>query len=189
MAARDRRDELYEEYLAVPSHLRAEIVNGTLYVSPRPAPRHANASSVLGSELNAPFQRGRGGPGGWWILDEPELHLGLQVVVPDLAGWRRERMPEMPEVAYFELAPDWVCEVLSPSTATIDRIRKMRHYLRAGVSHVWLLDPVPRTLEVYSADADRWIVASNFGDLQKVRATPFDAIELDLALWWFGDDE
>src|SRR5512139_3639285 len=112
--AQDRRQELYEAYLAVPEGQRAEIINGTLYVSPRPAPRHLNVSSVLGGELNGAFQRGRGGPGGWWILDEPELQLiALEPMAPDLAGWRVERLPSLPQTAYFTLAPDWICEVLS----------------------------------------------------------------------------
>ena len=111
-AARDPRDELYDAYASVPPHQHAEIVRGTLYVMSRPAPRHANAASMLGAEIGGPFQRGRGGPGGWWILDEPELHLvAKEPVVPDLAGWRVERMPELPETAYFTLVPDWVCEV------------------------------------------------------------------------------
>ena len=98
----------------------AEIGDGVLHVQPRPAPRHALAGSALGAVLMGPFGMGRGGPGGWWILDEPELHFGDDVLVPDLAGWRRERMPELPDAAYFTLAPDWVCEVLSPSTRRID---------------------------------------------------------------------
>jgi len=122
-AHQDRRQALYDAYCAVPSHQRAEIIDGTLYVMPRPAPRHANATSVLGGELNGAFQRGRGGPGGWWILFEPELQLvPLEPMVPDLAGWRVERMPTLPETAYFSTAPDWICEVLSKSTEDVDRL-------------------------------------------------------------------
>src|ERR1051325_9059893 len=146
----DERDELYEAYLRVPPHQHAEIVNGTLYVMSRPAPKHANAASVLGIELGGPFQRGRGGPGGWWILDEPELHLvDLEPIAPDLAGWRVERMPTLPETAYFVLAPDWICEVLSKSTEAIDRHKKLPLYARHGVRHVWLIDPIARSLEVH----------------------------------------
>jgi len=118
MADPARRRATYEELLAVPGHLVAEIVNGELVTSPRPAPRQARAASSLGGELHGPFDRGRNGPGGWIILDEPELHLHGDVLGPDLAGWRRERMPELPEAAAFELAPDWACEVLSPATAS-----------------------------------------------------------------------
>jgi len=141
--AEDRRKALYDAYTRVPRHQRAEIIGGTLHVLPRPAPRHANAASVLGIEIGGPFQRGRGGPGGWWILDEPELHLvTLEPMVPDLAGWRVQRMPELPETAYFTLAPDWVCEVLSKSTEAIDRNDKLPIYAEQGVAHVWLVDPI-----------------------------------------------
>jgi Uma2 family endonuclease len=198
--ARDRREELYEAYLQVPAHQHAEIVNGTLYVMSRPAPKHASAASMLGVEIGGPFQRGRGGPGGWWILDEPELHLApKEPVIPDLAGWRIERMPQLPDTAYFTLVPDWVCEVLSRSTEKLDRDEKLPYYAEHGVRHVWLLDPIEKRLEVYSLDPDpepsgsdprvlgsrgRWReVRIHQGDTT-VRAAPFDAIELDLAALW-----
>ncbi|HVY49285.1 MAG TPA: Uma2 family endonuclease [Minicystis sp.] len=184
--AEDRRQALYAEYTAVPPHLRAEIVRGTLYVMPRPAPRHANASSAIGGELYGPFQRGRGGPGGWWILDEPELHLDvLEPVVPDLAGWRVERMPSLPDTAYFTLIPDWVCEVLSKSTEALDRNEKLPLYAERGVRHVWLVDPIAKTLEVHTlGDAGRWREVRLHQGEGRVRAVPFDAIELDLAALW-----
>jgi Uma2 family endonuclease len=163
----------YEDLLALPEHVVGEIVDGELHVSPRPASPHTAASSALGEELGPPFKRGKGGPGGWVILDEPELHLGRDVLVPDLAGWRRERMPERPDVAYFELSPDCVCEVLSPSTAMLDRTKKLVVYARERVAHVWFVDPIARTLEVLRLDAD-----------EKVRGEPFDAIELELAVLW-----
>src|SRR5512142_1994617 len=122
------RPACYEDILRLPSHVVGEIVDGELVVSPRPGPRHALAASSLGIEIGGPFGRGRGGPGGWIILDEPELHLGQQVLVPDLAAWRRERMPSLPDTAWFTLAPDWVCEVLSPSTAIVDRTGKQEAY-------------------------------------------------------------
>jgi hypothetical protein len=130
MASIAKRRATYDDLLQVPAHRVGEIVDGDLHVSPRPASRHALASSGLGSALGPPFHNGRGGPGGWWILDEPELHLGPDVLVPDLAGWRRERMPEFPDTAAFTLAPDWVCEVVSPSTEGLDRARKMPAYAR-----------------------------------------------------------
>lgn len=184
--ARDRRDELYEEYLAVPSHLRAEIVRGTLYVMPRPSPRHANAASMLGGELSGPFQRGRGGPGGWWILDEPELQLEPKMpIVPDLAGSRVERMPTLPETAYFTLAPDWVCEVLSRSTERIDRDEKLPYYAEHRVRQVWLLDPIDKRLEVHTLDDDgRWRAVRIFEGDVTVRAEPFDSFDLDLSALW-----
>lgn len=185
-AQQDRRLALYGAYCAVPDHQRAEIIDGTLYVSPRPAPRHANASSVLGGELNGAFQRGRGGPGGWWILDEPEVHLlDLEPIVPDLAGWRVERMPTLPETAHFTLPPDWICEVLSRSTEAVDRHKKLPIYARFGVRHVWLVDPIAQLLEVHTLDDDRrWRdVRVHEGDV-RVRAEPFAAIEIDLSGLW-----
>jgi len=181
-----RRQALYDAYCAVPSHQRAEIIDGTLYVSPRPAPRHANATSVLGGVLNGPFQRGRGGPGGWWILDEPELQLSaLEPMAPDLAGWRVERMPTLPATAYFSIAPDWICEVLSKSTESIDRTKKLPIYATHGVSHVWLIDPSATTLEVHTLGDDRrWRDVRIYEGDVRVRAEPFAVIELDLAELW-----
>lgn len=178
------RPATYEDLLKVPDHLVAEILDGELYTTPRPAPRHADASSGLGGVLRGPFDRGRGGPGGWRILDEPELHLGADVLVPDLGGWRRERLPALPEEAYFALAPDWICEVVSPSTASMDRVKKLRIYAREGVRHAWIADPIARTLEVLRLENGRWSIVSTAADLAVVRAEPFDALDLDLSLLW-----
>ncbi|MGK3960022.1 Uma2 family endonuclease [Sorangium sp. So ce118] len=190
--AEKERRATYADLEAVPPHKVAELVRGTLHVFPRPAPKHARASSGLGAELTGPFDHGKGGPGGWWILDEPELHFPdpdapgeVEALVPDLAGWRRERMPELPETAYFALAPDWVCEVLSPSTASFDRDEKMPVYAREGVRYAWLVDPIARTLEVYVLGQDRrWGLAATHRDAAHVRVEPFDAIELDLSVLW-----
>ena len=179
-----KRPATYQDLLRVPEPLVAEIVDGELYASPRPAPPHAMATSVLGGDLMGPFQRGRGGPGGWWILDKPELHLAGDVLVPDMAGWRRERMPTMPKTAAFELAPNWVCDVLSPATARLDRSRKLPAYARAGVSHAWLIDPAARTVEVLTLDGDGWRLHLACGDDDLVRLPPFDAVELDLLALW-----
>ncbi len=168
----------------MPDHLVAEILHGELYTTPRPGPRHADASSGLGGALRGPFDRGRGGPGGWRILDEPELHLKSDVLVPDLAGWRRERLPRLPEEAYVSLAADWICEVVSPSTAAMDRVKKLAIYAREGVSHSWLVDPIARTLEVLRLDGGRWTILSTWSGLAIIRAEPFDAIDLDLSLLW-----
>lgn len=183
--ADDRRQALYEVYFAVPDGQRAEIINGTLYVSPRPAPRHTYALSVLGADLNGGFQLGRGGPGGWWILDAPELHLvSLEPLQPDIVGWRVERMPKLPETDYFTLAPDWICEVLSRSTEGRDR-EKLPIYAAHGVGHVWLVDPIGKTLEVYALGDDRkWREVRLYEGDAHVRAQPFAAIELDLAALW-----
>jgi Uma2 family endonuclease len=159
-------------------------VDGKLYTTPRPAPRHASASSGLGGLLHGPFDRGRGGPGGWRILDEPELHLGRDVLVPDLAGWRRERLPSLPETAYFPLAPDWICEVVSPSTASMDRVKKLGIYAREGVRHAWIVDPLARTLEVLRLEAAHWIILATAAAQDVARAEPFDALEIDLSLLW-----
>ncbi len=169
---------------ALPDTVVGELVGGELHVSPRPAAIHAGATVGLNDELGPPFRRGRGGPGGWVILIEPELHLGADVLVPDMAGWRRARMPEMPEVVAFELAPDWVAEVLSPSTARFDRHRKLGAYAQHGVSHVWLIDPAARLLEVLRLDGATYRLALTASDDQRVRAEPFDAIELELAVLW-----
>jgi Uma2 family endonuclease len=128
----------------VPEPLVAELIDGEIIASPRPALPHALATSALGAELLSRFQFGRGGPGGWWLLDEPELHLGPDVLVPDIAGWRRERMPEVPDAPYVEMAPDWVCEVISPSTARTDRARKLPVYARLAVGFTWIVDPLAR---------------------------------------------
>ena len=182
-----RRRATYEDVLNAPEHVVAEIIDGELYASPRPAAPHAVAASAIGADLFGPFHRSPGdpaGPGGWWILDEPELHLGADVVVPDLAGWRRERLPQLANVAYFTQAPDWICEVVSPATGRLDRVRKMRIYAREQVAHAWLVDPLQQTLEVYRLEGGRWLVASTHGGDEQVRAEPFEAIELQLARWW-----
>lgn len=183
-----KKPATYQDLIDLPSNLVGELVNGELRASPRPALGHASAASTLGMDLGGPFQRGRGGPGGWWIFHEPELHFGADVLVPDLAGWRRERMPTRPDVPYLTLAPDWVCEVLSPSTAGFDRVRKLPIYHRAGVTHAWLLDPAGRSLEVYRRQESSWILVATLGvDQDKVRAEPFDAIELELSALWLDE--
>jgi Uma2 family endonuclease len=189
LPAEKLRPATYDDLLRVPSHLVAEIIGGDLRTLPRPAPRHARVSSDLGGELYAPFRRGVGGPGGWQILDEPELHFGapglVDVLVPDLAGWRVERLPELPDTAFISVTPDWVCEVLSPSTAAQDRADKMPIYAREGVRHVWLLDPIAKTLEVFALGAEnRWVLVLVEKASARVRAEPFEAIELDLAALW-----
>jgi len=175
----------YKDLLALAPNLIGEIVFGVLHATPRPAPRHAWASTALGEELGPPFRRGRGGPGGWILLDEPELHLAEHVLVPDLAGWRRERLPRLPiDKAYLDLAPDWVCEVLSPGTAALDRGDKCKVYAASGVTHVWLVEPDSRTLEVLELDGATYRVRDVFSGDALIRAVPFDAIELELGALW-----
>ncbi len=163
----------------------AEVVAGELHLHPRPAGGHAAVASALGEELGPPFKRGRGGPGGWLLLDEPELHLHTDILVSDLGGWRRDRLPHVGvDQPYIELAPDWVAEVLSPSTAQLDRTRKLDIYRRERVAHVWLVDPRARTLEVLRRTDDGWLLVGTWAGDAKVRAEPFEAIALDLAILW-----
>lgn len=174
----------YDDLLALPENRVGEIIHGTLYSQPRPRPRHVRASTRIGARLDGPFDLGEGGPGGWWILDEPELHLGGDVLVPDLAGWKRERMPRLPDAAWFELAPDWVCEVLSPSTARTDRVLKLPRYAAEGVAHCWLIDPDARTLEAYENQSGRWLLLGAWAEADTPPAPPFDAIKLPLSSLW-----
>ncbi len=192
LPAEKPRRATYADLEAVPANKVAELIRGTLYVMPRPAPKHARASTRLTGKLSGPFDLGDGGPGGWVILDEPEIHFpdptapgAIDAVAPDLAGWRRERMPELPEEAYFTLAPDWICEVLSKSTESHDRHEKMPIYAREGVRHAWLVDPIAKTLEVYTLDeAGGWGAPVIYSGAKVVRAVPFDAIQLDLSVLW-----
>ncbi|MEI8255212.1 MAG: Uma2 family endonuclease [Deltaproteobacteria bacterium] len=178
---------VWAAFEAVPEHLVAEIVDGELHTQPRPRAVHARGASRLGRSL-APFDDdpASGGPSGWIILNEPELRLGERpdVLVPDLAGWRRERMPVMPDVAAFELPPDWVCEVISPGTERLDRTRKMRTYRREAIAHLWFLSPELQMLEVYRLVAGSYVLLETFEGDARVRAEPFDAIELVLAALW-----
>jgi Uma2 family endonuclease len=150
-----------------------------------PAPKHAYAYSALGYTIGGPFGGGIGGPGGWWILDEPEIHLGGDVIVPDLAGWRRERLPELPEAAWFETAPGWACEIPSPSTARTDRAVKIPLYAREQVPHLWLLDPDARTLEIYQVQDDgHWLLLATLKENEPVTQPPFEAVTFSLGALW-----
>jgi Uma2 family endonuclease len=183
-----KRQAVYEDLYHIPENTTGEIIDGELIVSPRPGTPHIFTSSSLGSELQFPFQRGRGGPGGWVILDDPELHLGPHVVVPDLAGWRKERVTGLLHDHHVRVHPDWVCEVLSPRSARIDRIKKMRIFAEHGVPYAWLVDPLSKTLEVYGLELGRWVVLGMYGDDEKVRAEPFVEVELDLANLWIEEE-
>jgi Uma2 family endonuclease len=185
MAEAAKKRATYEDVLNAPSHMVAEIIDGDLSLLPRPAKPHAAAATALGEELGPPFKRGRGGPGGWILLFEPELHLRTDILVPDLGGWRRDRLPVLTnDEPFFTLAPDWVCEVISPRTAIVDRAKKLPIYAREEVSHVWLVDPILRTLEVLRRLGSEWVIAAVHEGSACVRAEPFDAIELDLAVLW-----
>jgi Uma2 family endonuclease len=179
-----RRPATYQDVLDAPEHMVAELIRGALHLQPRPALRHARASSVLGAEIVVPFDRGRGGPGGWWILDEPELHLGDDVLVPDLAGWRRERVPMFPEGPWTAVAPDWVCEVLSPGTRRLDLTDKRDIYGTSGVGHLWLVEPEDRTLEAFERRDGAWVLIAAIAGEAEVRIPPFDAVAFPLAALW-----
>ena len=178
------REATYDDLKKVPDIQVAEIVDGELHATPRPAFPHAKTGAALGMVIGPPYQFGRGGPGGWWILDEPELHFAKDVVVPDLAGWRRTRMPSVPTAPWITLAPDWVCEVLSPSTAAFDRRKKLGIYAREGVSHMWLIDPLERTLEVLRLENGRWTILGVHGGNETVSVEPFTETELRLGDLW-----
>ena len=184
MSESAKRRATYEDVLAAPEHLVAEILDGELVLSPRPAAPHAQATAVLTMDIGSAFHRGRGGPGGWIILAEPELHLADHVLVPDLGGWKRERLPHVADAKFFTLPPDWACEVLSPSTHLVDRRTKMRIYGEHGVPYLWLVDPLVRSLEVYVLDGPTYRAHGTFGENEKVRVPPFDAIELELEALW-----
>jgi hypothetical protein len=179
-----RRPATYQDVLDAPPHMVAELIKGALHLQPRPASPHLYAGSSLGGELDGPFQKGRGGPGGWWLLDEPELHLAQDVLVPDLAGWRRERLPVYPDAAFFELAPDWVCEILSPGTRRTDLTDKRDLYRAAGVAHLWLIDPQARTLEAFALREKAWLLVAAFKDDAEIRVVPFDAAGFRLSALW-----
>ena len=184
MASPARKAATYADLLKLPEDRIGEIVDGELYASPRPGGPHASCAFSLGAEIGPPYQRRRGGPGGWLLMFEPELRLRDDTLVSDLAGWRRERLPSVPDAPAVTLPPDWVCEILSPSTERMDRVKKLPAYARHGVAHAWLINPATRTLEVFRREGTSWVLAATHADDAIVRAEPFDAIEIDLLHLW-----
>lgn len=184
MAITRPRPAAYADIEALPPHVVGEIAFGVLHTHPRPSPRHARAAGVIGVELGGPYDFARGGPGGWLFLPEPELHLGPHVIVPDVAGWRRERLPSLPHSAAIETPPDWVCEVLSPSTQRFDRTDKLAIYAAFAVGHCWYVDPLARTLEVLARLNDKWLISATFKDAEPVTAPPFEAHTFPLDVLW-----
>lgn len=184
MAKARRKLATYDDLLRVPEHLVAELLDGELFTSPRPATRHARAYARLSRRLGRAFEDGEDGPGGWWIVPEPELHLDADVLVPDIAGWRQDRMPEFPDVVFVEIPPDWICEIISPSTGRLDRVRKLPIYASHGVQHAWIVDPQLKTLEVLRLTGGHWLTVATHGGDDIVRAEPFDAIDLKLGWLW-----
>jgi Uma2 family endonuclease len=180
-----KRSATYDDLYTVPENMIGEIINGELIATPRPSPKHMLATSALGGKILPPYQFGEGGgPGGWIILVEVEIILSQQFIVPDLAGWRKERFPKKLEYNWIEVTPDWVCEVLSPSTALRDRTVKKAIYEAHGVGHLWLVDPLHRTVEVFRVESHRWVPAGVFGGDEKARLEPFQEIEFHLGDLW-----
>ena len=181
--------DLYRQLCALPDNVTGEIIAGELVVSPRPAAPHAKVGSDAIQQIGFRYNRKPGGvdgPGGWWILGGPELHLGEEVLVPDIAGWKRETLPAIPRTAAFTVRPDWVGEVLSPATSRRDKQEKARSYHRAGVNWLWLIDPLERTVEALRRDGEFWVRLGVWADDEKARIEPFDVVELDLSQWWEG---
>jgi Uma2 family endonuclease len=183
MATQEKK-ATYADLEAVPEHLVAEIIDGELMTHPRPSPRHGGTANALGNELSGPFQKGIAGPGGWVFFVESEVKFGDDILVPDIAGWRRERLTTYPEKNYFTISPDWVCEILSGSTEKRDRTLKMRIYGDAGIPHMWLIDPRLQILEAFENDKGRWTKIGDWNSDDQVRAPPFDAISFSLADLW-----
>jgi len=186
--AKGKKPATYEDIEALPVGWVGEILEDELVAS-RPTLGHVHAVSMLIGILGKPFSLGAGGPGGWWMIAKLEVHLGREIVVPDLAGWRRERLPRLPspEEPFMTLAPDWVCEVLSPSSREVDRRRKLPLYHREGVTHAWLVDPLARTLEVFRREPSEWRLIATHAGAETVHTEPFDAVPLGLGVLWLGD--
>jgi Uma2 family endonuclease len=185
LSAKLNRPATYDDILKLPENMIGEIVDGELYTSPRPSAKHAIATTKLITKIDGSFgSKEGGGPGGWWIVVEPELHLQSQVLVPDLAGWRKERLPTIPDAPHFDLVPDWICEVLSPSNIQLDRIKKVPKYSALGVNHLWLVDPMARTLEVFRRETIHWLLLGSYAEDQKFNADPFALVEFDLSALW-----
>jgi Uma2 family endonuclease len=183
---RRKREATYEDLHALPENCTGEIVDGELWVTPRPRVRHAKTHSRLLAKLSSSFDPGGTGPGGWVILLEPELLFGRNILIPDIGGWQRGRFPEDPDAVSIEVVPDWVCEILSPTTSRFDRQLKMRVYAEQGVPNAWLVDPLAQTIESYELISGRYTLESVHGGDAKARIPPFSEIELDLPVFWDG---
>lgn len=170
---------------ALPPGIKGEIIEGVLYTMPRPRARHQNVLGGVTHDLTGSFQRKGGGPGGWWILPEPGIELpGTPEISPDLAGWRRERLPELPEDEPLRVVPDWVCEILSPSTRRHNLLIKKPYYAKIGVPYHWIIDREARMVLAYRLEAGRWVELGVYGDETAARIEPFDAVPLDITAWW-----
>lgn len=182
-----KKKATYEDLHSVPGNMIGEIINGELVVTARPAPMHMNVASILGGEIMPPYRFGRGGPGGWIILDETEIMLGEDLLAPDIAGWRKERFPGWPKENWISIPPDWICEILSPTTASKDRVKKMRTYAMYEVGYAWIIDPREQTLEIFKLKFGEWVRLDAFAENDKMRAEPFLEIEINLANLWIEE--
>jgi Uma2 family endonuclease len=173
----------YDDLLGLQEDVRAEVIAGQILVAPSPLPRHSRAQRVLGRFVGGPYDDddGRGGPGGWWIFIEVDVQLGSHDIVrPDLAGWRRTRLPHPGAMRPIDVAPDWVCEVISPSAAARDRVIKRDLYARHRIPHYWLVDPEARTLEALELTGDRWVEIGAWDETASARIAPFADVELEV---------
>ncbi|MEY4579411.1 MAG: hypothetical protein RL701_4114 [Pseudomonadota bacterium] len=177
------RPATHTDLAALPEGVHAELIAGVILTQLSPLPEHGKAQRVLGSHIGGPFDDddGRGGPGGWWIFPEVEVRLSEHVIVrPDLAGWRRERLPNPRGVRPITVVPDWVCEILSPSNAAHDRVTKRTLYASAGVAYYWLVDPAERVLEALALRDGGWFEVGVFDHTAVTRIAPFEAVELEI---------
>ncbi|MEZ4220590.1 MAG: Uma2 family endonuclease [Polyangiaceae bacterium] len=164
----------------------AEVIRGVLVTAPALLPRHSSVRGRLRRLIGGAFDDddGAGGPGGWWIFLEVDVRLSPHDIVrPDIAGWRRQRLPEPWDMRPIDVVPDWICEIISTSNAGRDRVTKRELYAKHGVLHYWIADPVARTLETLRLDpeAGHWVDAGAFDASGRARIAPFTAIEIDLS--------
>ncbi len=175
----------YEDLYKIPDNQTGEIIDGQLIVTPRPSRKHVICATALGAAVTAPYQFGQGnGPGGWIFAIEPEIGLGEQIMVPDLAGWRRGRFPIEEDHNWISAVPDWVCEILSPGTFRTDKVKKMPIYAHHGVGHIWLVDPVAMTMDAFRLESGKWVLLGSFAENDKVRVEPFQQIQINLEVLW-----
>ncbi len=178
----------YADLYSIPENMIGEIIDGELYAMPRPSPRHCNTASSLGIIIGYYYKIGmNGGIGGWWILDKPGIHfsdLKEDIMVPDISGWKKEKMPELPAETYFSVTPDWICEILSPATAAHDRKKKLPKYAKFGVSYFWIVDPANRTVEILKLKNGEYSVSAVYCEDDKMKAEPFTEILIDLKNIW-----
>ena len=185
-----KRKATYQDLYKIPDNATGEIIDGEIIVTPRPSRKHVICTTALGAAVTAPYQFGQGnGPGGWIFAIEPEIGLGEQIMVPDLAGWKRERFPVEEDHNWISAVPDWVCEILSPSTFRTDKVKKMPVYAHHGVGHIWLIDPVAMTMDVFRLESGKWVLLVSFAENDKLRAEPFQEIEIDLEALWLGSSQ